>query len=177
MRRSIWFGPIALLTLLPNCSKESRANGPEAKSSFTVSMPCSLIWCDHYFDGGSSGGALLEKNGDTLKFAWNPLHGPAKVHVGASYFSEPGAVALEMGSSEESLLIDAMWSAARRESSFLMLARKDVPILAPKGSPSRMVHGHPMRVTPEWQAQNRRREAWSLVGVAKGLELQRSRAR
>lgn len=113
------------------------------KSTFGLSLPCSLAWCDSYLDGGSVGGVLVGAQADSLRWAWGPgstpmplppdaiMRDPAAMNawgdsvaqsirrrafVGAKEFSDPGATPLPIGSPEESLFVQLLWTAVMRDS-------------------------------------------------------------
>lgn len=113
------------------------------RSAFGFSMPCSLAWCELVPDGGSIGGVLAGARGDSLLWAWGPGSTPTplppeairsdgramtawsdsvlqsfrrRAFIGATRFSDASATPLGIGSSEESLFVQTLWSAVMRDS-------------------------------------------------------------
>ena len=111
------------------------------KSTFGISLPCSLGWCGSYMDGGTTGGLIVGRE-DSLKFAMGRLRRPGKIpksirydsvrvrawedsflrypptlaYVGVDHWSDPGGRPLLVGSPEESLLIRLLWYVAGADS-------------------------------------------------------------
>jgi hypothetical protein len=115
------------------------------KSTFGISLPCSLRWCDSYLDGGSVGGVVVDRKGDSLQWASSPLMPglgsrsraagiardrlnawvdsillatPFPVYVGVTYYRAAGAKPLPIGGSAESLFIQLLWQAVGADSVF-----------------------------------------------------------
>ena len=70
---ALCFGVI--LAFLPACERDTfstaeRELSARLESTFGISLPCSLSWCDSYMDGGTVGGLLIDAKGDSLKWAW-----------------------------------------------------------------------------------------------------------
>ena len=120
-------------------SVAERQFATRVQATLGISLPCSLAWCGPYLDGGSFGGVLVGANGDSLPWAYGhrmiPFpaipsairHDEARVdawsdsivqsvprlsYIGAKHYQEPGARALAVGSSAESLFIQVLWKAA-----------------------------------------------------------------
>ena len=117
------------------------------ESTFGISLPCSLRWCDSYLDGGSVGGLVVDRKGDSLQWAWSPLvpgpglgrrsreasiprdrlnawadsillATPHPVYVGATYYRAAGAKPLPIAGPAESLFIQLLWQAVGADSVF-----------------------------------------------------------
>jgi hypothetical protein len=143
----------ALLLLLAGCAHDSRRSADRLfaariKSTFELSLPCSLLWCDSYLDGGSVGGVIVDARKDTLMWAWRGLAGmhipappvpnsapnyrprllawkdsllrsiPCPAFIGAKHYREPGARPLAVGSPQESLFIQLFGSAIGADTVF-----------------------------------------------------------
>lgn len=125
-----------ILTLLPACehhtlSTAERQLSMRIKSTFGISLPCSLSRCEG--GGGVVGGLMVDTKGESLKWAWGrPSDGivvpewgdrdrveayldsvfknpPTLAYVGAEDYRAPGARPLSVGSSAESLFIQLLW--------------------------------------------------------------------
>ena len=130
------------LTLLLACERNvltpaERRLSTRLESAFSISLPCSLVWCDVYL-GNGIGGLIVDTKGDSLKWSQGRLepntrmpegirgdstrmsawfdslsrYPPELAYVGADHFLRPGAQPLLVGSSAESLFIDLLWYVA-----------------------------------------------------------------
>lgn len=142
---------VAILLLTTTCTRDPRSVADRqlairVKTTFGISLPCSLAWCARYLDGGSVGGVFVGAERDTLKWSWDGAmrempdvpgsirHDPNRLNAwadsvveavprlayfGASHFRAPGARPLTVGSSSESLFIQLLWSAIGADSVFI----------------------------------------------------------
>ena len=115
------------------------------KTTFGISLPCSVMWCDSYSDG-SMGGLIVDTGKDSLQWAWSPLvpwlgeraraanlhgarldawadsvlwHTPYPLLVGAAYYSAADARPIAIGSSAESSFIQLLWYVVGADSEFI----------------------------------------------------------
>lgn len=135
-----------LLLIALGCERSPRAEdllASRVKSEWGLSLPCSLSWAETAIDGSSMRGAIVGARGDSLPWAWGSTANPWPVppgeitrdpsamtawsdsvaqairrhaFVGASRIDDPGAHALAIGSSAESLFIQVLWTAVMRDS-------------------------------------------------------------
>ena len=143
MRRFGFVLFLVALTLLSACGHTTRNSedirlSTRLTSTFGISLPCSLVWCGGYLDGGSTGGLIVDTKADSLKFAWGRrvhslsvpkmiMHDSVRVrawedsvlkspptlaYVGADHILKPEARPLTVGSSSESLFIQLLWYVA-----------------------------------------------------------------
>lgn len=152
-------GVLALLVLLNACAQDSRREShrlfvARVKSTFGITPPYSLIWCDSYLDGGSVGGVLIGGARDTLEWACGPgsrripptpesiRHDsarqdawvdsvlrsvPSRVYIGVKYYREPAGRPLAVGSPAESLFIQLLWAAVGPDTVFNYSSHKLQP--------------------------------------------------
>ena len=141
-------GVAALSLFLSGCVKSSSPPAEsefasKVKSTFGLSLPCSLAWCDWHPGWESVGGVLVGAQGDSLPWAWGPGTTPVPVppeaiardtkamsawgdsvlqssrrraFIGATHFSSPDAKPLTIGSPEESLFVRLLWTTVERDS-------------------------------------------------------------
>jgi len=134
---------LLVLALLPACERDElstadRRLSVRLESTFGISLPCSLGWCQPYLDGGTVGGLIVAASGDSLKWAWGrrspEMRTPKSIehdqtrmdawvdsllkspptfaYVGVDHWSRPGGRPLPVGSSAESLFIQLLWYVA-----------------------------------------------------------------
>ena len=133
------------LSIAAGCSRDPRAVADRQfatriKSTFGMSVPCSLAWCGGYLDG-STGGVLVGTARHTLLWSWglppsaasvrrDGTHSnswvdsvvratPIPVYIGAAHYRAAGAKPLAVGSSSESLFIQLLWMAVAADSVFI----------------------------------------------------------
>jgi hypothetical protein len=131
-----------IIALLPACERAVLSTAEQRlstrlESAFSISLPCSLVWCEIYL-GNGIGGLIVDTKGDSLKWSQGRLepdtrmpegirgdstqmsawfdslsrYPPELAYVGADHFLRPGAQPLLVGSSAESLFIDLLWYVA-----------------------------------------------------------------
>lgn len=149
-----WVGSATLLTLggilvfFSACQIQTAAErqlSTHLRSTFGMSLPCSLVWCDSYLDGGSMGGLIVDREADSLKWAWSALvpdlfsrargadqhgarleawsdsvlsHTPHPVYIGIKYYRDAGGRPIGIGSPAESLFIQLLWYVVGSDSEF-----------------------------------------------------------
>jgi len=143
----------AILSIAAACTRDPRTVADRqfatrVKTTFGISLPCSLRSCGSYLDGGSVGGFVVDRRGDSLLWAWSPLvpglpglgrlsreasvprdrlnawtdsvllATPFPAYIGVTHYRNAGGKPLPIGGSAESLFIQLLWYVVGADSEF-----------------------------------------------------------
>ena len=111
----------SVTTCVWNPAPPKQSFAERVDQTFGIALPCSLTWCDMYLDGGTIGGTLKDRRGDSLDWAYGPMapdahFDPWHASVGAKHCSSPLARRLDFGSTSEVLFTQLLGYAVQRAS-------------------------------------------------------------